>query len=291
MTPELSSTIFQLANDILPENAKLMCVMRFGSHLYGLESENSDLDVKGIYIPYTETGEISWEISHKSYNTNKDSKNNNDDIDVSLYSIGKYIDLLSKCNLATLDMLHCSPNNENMIYNDENWHLLYNNRACFYTKQLSRNKVYVRKQIDRYGVSGSKIKAFYEVLKLIETNTTEDTKRLCDIKNIEFMLLKLAENNDNIVVFDDFYNSSNIAFQVSMKSFGPKTQIKHCVSALRKGSEQYANDIVDADNNIYDAKAVAHAVRALYQINDMVMSGDCVLTRHADRLLDFKFGH
>ena len=67
-----------------------------GSHLFGLNTPSSDKDYKGIFLPSAE--EILLQRVPKTRNTTtgqKDAKNTAEDIDVELYSLGKFFEMLS----------------------------------------------------------------------------------------------------------------------------------------------------------------------------------------------------
>ena len=77
------------------ESLRIIAKMKFGSHLYGTATENSDLDYKGIYLPTKE--QILLNRFKKSHNiqTKKGSsaKNTSDDIDIEFYSLQYFIKL------------------------------------------------------------------------------------------------------------------------------------------------------------------------------------------------------
>jgi len=63
--------------------------MKFGSHLYGTDSEDSDLDYKGVFLP--SKGEILLGRIPKSYSNStkkgNEERNTSDDIDTEIYSL------------------------------------------------------------------------------------------------------------------------------------------------------------------------------------------------------------
>ena len=115
---------------------KLIYLSQYGSHLYGLNTENSDLDFRGIYIPNLDDvilhkdkeeineeleiylppeplqqkehvlGEIYMEpiISEKGKQVNG-NRDNLKKIDVKIFSLQKFIQLCSKADTNALDLL------------------------------------------------------------------------------------------------------------------------------------------------------------------------------------------
>lgn len=109
--------------------------MIFGSHLYGLNTESSDKDYKGIFLPSKEEillGKIPKTIDLSTNKTNQ--KNSKEDIDVEYYSLHYFIKLACMGETAALDMLHAP---ENMLVETSDiWKEIIKNREKFYTKNL-----------------------------------------------------------------------------------------------------------------------------------------------------------
>lgn len=76
---------------------RLLAKFIHGSHLYKLNTETSDEDYKGIYLPELEDiilGNIKDTINLSTNKSN--NKNSSDDIDYEVYSLHKWVKLLSK---------------------------------------------------------------------------------------------------------------------------------------------------------------------------------------------------
>ena len=76
------------------DKKQLVCLMRFGSHLYGTSTEASDTDVKGIYIPtlqdyFEQTVVKSIHIDSKKAGDGE--KNTAEDYDIELFSLNHFI--------------------------------------------------------------------------------------------------------------------------------------------------------------------------------------------------------
>ena len=82
---------------------------KFGSHLYGTDTPNSDLDYKGVYLPSPREMFLNKIPKSITKNTsNNQSKNTCKDIDHEIYSLHYFLDLALKGETAALDMLHAS---------------------------------------------------------------------------------------------------------------------------------------------------------------------------------------
>ena len=65
-----------------------------GSHLFGTNTESSDKDFKGVYLPSREQillGTYQPTINHST--GNNDSRNSSSDVDVEYYSLKKFFEM------------------------------------------------------------------------------------------------------------------------------------------------------------------------------------------------------
>lgn len=81
--------------------------IKFGSHLYGTNTENSDTDYKGIYLPTAK--EICLNSYKKTICTIRPKqvgeRNTKDDTDVEFFSLDQFMKLLCEGQTIALDML------------------------------------------------------------------------------------------------------------------------------------------------------------------------------------------
>ena len=74
---------------------KLIFKTYAGSKLYGTDSECSDTDIKGVFIPYKEDLILGKAPKHYSVSSNNQKeKNNKADIDETYYSIHYFLELI-----------------------------------------------------------------------------------------------------------------------------------------------------------------------------------------------------
>ena len=101
--------LFDIANKICAEHGHtLVYLMHFGSRLYGTSSENSDTDVKGVFIPNKDEMLMGNHCKHLNWNTGTcKGKNTKDDIDMQLWSLQYWIHLISIG--IPMRLIFCSP--------------------------------------------------------------------------------------------------------------------------------------------------------------------------------------
>lgn len=112
---------FLRKNEKLKENIILLGLG--GSHAYGTNNENSDIDIRGIATN-----------SKRNILTGNDFENIvNEKTDTTIYSLEKIIKLLCSCNPNTIEMLGLKP--EHYIYETAAGRLLVQNRHLFLSKR------------------------------------------------------------------------------------------------------------------------------------------------------------
>lgn len=124
-------------NDILEENIRknnweLIASVCAGSYSYGLETEKSDIDLRGIHAVNLEELLSISPITPQSKKSTIEIKK--DDLDINSTEIGKFCYLCLKCNPTILELLF---SDENMIVKDSDiFQLLKENRYKFISKDL-----------------------------------------------------------------------------------------------------------------------------------------------------------
>lgn len=109
--------------------------MKFGAHLYGTATSDSDVDYKGIFLPSKDEVLLGRIPKSHSHSTGKhQSRNTKNDIDVEIYSLHYFVKHACDGQTVAMDMLHAP---EDMILQSSNiWEAIIKNRHKFYTKNL-----------------------------------------------------------------------------------------------------------------------------------------------------------
>lgn len=94
-----------------------------GSHAYGTNTEDSDVDVRGCAL----------ESKRELLTNRRFEQVINNETDTTIYGFNKLISLLSNCNPNTIEMLGCKP--EHYLYISEVGKQLLNNKHLFLSRQ------------------------------------------------------------------------------------------------------------------------------------------------------------
>jgi hypothetical protein len=244
----------------------LIVKMKFGAHLYGTATSDSDVDYKGIFMPTKDEVLLCRIPKSHSHSTGKEeSKNTKDDIDFEIYSFHYFIKLACDGQTVAMDMLHAP---EEMILQSSNiWKEILKNRHTFYTKNLKSFIDYARRQASKYGIKGSRINAALQILGLLKT---EDPSK------------KMREIWDELPRMEHCYDiapdpNGMRQYQVCGKSFQESATIGYVIPILDKFYNDYGRRArLAAENKNIDWKAVSHALRAAYQTKEILTENNLI---------------
>lgn len=155
--------------------------MKFGSHLYGTNTPESDMDFKAIYLP--ESRDIILGSYKKTIvETRKKGlreRNTKEDVDVEILSLDRYLELLCDGQTMALDMLFATED----MFTENTTELglsLFNHIKMNRLELLNRNVNafigYARQQAAKYGIKGSRMEAVKQTLDIL--NKLPDWDRL-----------------------------------------------------------------------------------------------------------------
>jgi hypothetical protein len=255
--------------------------MKFGAHLYGTATPDSDVDYKGIFLPTKEQLLLERAPKSRNYSTGKDeTRNTKNDIDIELYSLNYFIKLACDGQTVAMDMLHAP---DNMILQKSKiWDVIVKNKQKFYTKNLKSFIDYARRQAGKYGIKGSRINAALLVLEILKK---EDPSK------------KMREVWDQLPRVEHCYDvapdpNGMRQYQVCGKSFQESATVGYVIPIVEKFYNDYGRRAkLAAENKNIDWKAVSHALRAAYQTKEILTENTINFPlRNADFLVKVKQG-
>jgi hypothetical protein len=248
----------------------------FGSHLYGTNDENSDMDYKRIVIPDKRDVILGRVFKSRHENTKSgDGKNTSNDIDVEIISIHYFFKLLCEGQTMALDILHAEPELGKDTFM---WNLLRQNREVFYTSKMSAFISYALHQAAKYGLRGSRLHA----ARIFKECLTKDTLGECIIPYGEHI---------RSVTMDSEPKQQAVTVVGKMFAFNTKTQ--YIIPIIDKFINEYgARARMAEQNEGIDYKAVSHAFRACFEVREICETWDLKFPlRDRKFLLDIKHGN
>lgn len=263
-------------------NEQIIVKMLFGSHLYGTSTPDSDKDFKGIFLPSKE--QIYLGKIPKSYNNAKKKaegeKNTADDVDIEIYSLHYFIKLACEGQTVAIDMLHAP--DDMIVEKSEIWDEIVKNREKFYTKNLKAFVGYARRQAAKYGVKGSRLNAAGEVLDILyNCHPYMKLKEIWNLLPVEEHCYMIEDNPQGIK-----------QYQVCGKIIQETASVEYAIGILQKFYDNYGKRAkMAAENKGIDWKAISHALRAAYQIKQLLTENTITFPlKEADYLREVKQG-
>lgn len=278
---------------------------KFGSHLYGLNTPNSDLDIKGVYLPTIEQIILGDYENIVDFSTNKNgSKNSKDDVDESYYALPFFLEKLLDGGIAEMDMLHAR--GECLLQTSDIWEELYENRSKTYSKNQLSYMSYIRKQVSKYGLKGSRLEVAERFQEYCHYRLSQGKTRLFEFEETPELEY---EKKPKIKIFKDEPNpneppiegemagfiigkNDQVFYQIVGKKFQHNTLVTEALKSIDSFIESYGQRMIDAkDGKNIDWKAVSHAVRVCYQLIEIYTEGDITFPlKHRDFILSVKKG-
>ena len=310
---------------------KLIYLSQYGSHLYGLDTENSDIDFRGIFIPYKrdvllkrDKDEINTEIElpislkdfcnkfpSKDFNSIDDTlnelqkrkeehgdycehpeipRNITKKVDIKVFSIYKFINLCSHGDTNALDLLFSINTTSTDLWQYRKMETIdgehksviryiYENRnKLIDTKNMKAYTGYALSQAVKYGVKGTRLKVLSELIVILNRCRYNDNMQVIGDPSLESVQKEIKHLIDNKYIFILDKGSENKGgIQKYLSVLGTEHQfnlpISVVIQRLEAMRDKYAQRTKQAIEGT-DWKALSHALRCLYQLEELLTTGD-----------------
>lgn len=260
----MTGPIYEKIEDLL-DGRQIVAIILHGSHIYGLNNENSDLDVKAVYLSSKEDillGRIKMKSTTWS-SGKKDAKNSKDDVDIELFSIHTFINLLRKSDSGAISMLFAPI--ESICMQTPIWRQIVDKSDLFCSRDMIGLLGFIKSQISKYCDKGVRLNAAIKVLDIL--NLEDEDKRMADIWNIlpEEKYLHFS-TNANLM----YYSVCDRLIQDTVKIGFAKSIVQNII-------DSYGDRSIKAmKNNGFDWKAISHAFRVATELTDLYKSGKII---------------
>jgi predicted nucleotidyltransferase len=270
-----------------PSNT-LLYITKTGSHLYGTNHKDSDTDYKGIYVPCIYDLILKKDLEEYEVYKQTSNKNTKEDIDFELWSIHKFLKLLSKGDTGALDLLFSMFSEDTIVYKNKNIvELFKNNYEIFVTSQTKAFTGYCVAQARKYGVKGTRyaeLKKFMD-LEYMDGIDPED-KLKQHMYDWDLSLFEYA----NIVSGEGANRSELMYLEILNRKFSETITIREFTDRLENIEKQYG-DRSKAASEGTDWKAISHAVRVIGQVKELLQHKKITFPLiNAEQIKNIKFG-
>lgn len=271
-----------------------------GSYLYGTNSESSDKDYKGVFLPHLQDLILGKAPKHYTSTTGSSTdKNTAEDIDETYYSLQYFLELAAKGDTNAIDILFAYTNYEAVIIDTPIWSKIIENIDKILTKNVKAYLGYCKSQCIKYSIKSDKLKNYstfekFCVKYLDRKNENGAAETLFNCLNIEYSndnfqtlmskpmipppgeRFKIGFHEDTEFNFGDhcyfetalnkesYLTISDVKFQLNDSIKSAYHKVQKVISSYGKRAEAAANE------NGVDWKAISHCVRVLFQVEELL---------------------
>lgn len=251
----------------------------FGSYLYGTLTPASDKDYKGVYIAELSDIVLKRDKATIKYTTGNDfSRNTENDIDTEYKELRTFLKEAMDGQTYALDMLFC--NKENIIQSSYIWDKLIENRHKLLSKNVTPFLGYCRQQAEKYSIKGTRLGELERVIDLlkIQDNSLTITQICTFIDESKHVYFKHLNGEIFLSVLGKLYQTNKTC--------------KEVLKSLELTQSKYGARAVQArDNEGIDYKAISHAYRCMYEVRDLLTTGNITFPlKEAEYLVKIKTG-
>ena len=250
---------------------KTIVRMKFGSHLYGTNTPESDLDYKAIHIP--NAGDILLGRVQDSVSTCtakvEGTKNEAGDHDEESYSLQRYLKLLSEGQIPALDMLFAS---EDMILETSDvWKFIQAHRSKLLTRKSAAFLGYCRQQANKYGIRGSRVAAARDAANLFKEHLDELGPQAKVLEMCSHVAPLLGEHTKVVQQKINAAGDIGSFFEICNRKIAFNSTIKQAYEICDRIHQSYGQRALLAESNEgVDWKALSHAVRVGYEAIELL---------------------
>lgn len=275
---------------------KTLMRTRFGSHLYGTSTPASDTDYKAIHIPpaYDILMQRVEDVVSRSTGDNK-SKNASDDIDDDSFSLGKLFKMLHAGDMIAYELLFVNENQAE-IWTEE-WDRIHSHRKYFIDRNIKGFIGYIRKQVNKYGVKGSRVATARESARLFKyfAALKSNNLRVGEIPLGVLERLVLSQDHCSLIEMPINPKQPNVMvpfIEILNRKIDFRITVHEAYKIVNRLFEEYGARALAAENNQgVDWKAVYHAVRVSEQALELTETGEITFPRqNVEDLLKIRRG-
>lgn len=253
---------------------KIIFLVKAGSHFFNLAGPQSDKDYRGIYLPSPEEfykGEGRRKMIDYSTNdgTKKGLKNTNTDVDFTLFSVTKFLELLKSGDFNMMELLHAP--DDVILVNSPLMENLTELRPNLLVNDISAFLGFIKKEYKRYGIN---IHHYEEQEKLM--------KFLLDFPphtrmNTIWKELEVYAKGNSFISFTTSKTGNNksvASFKVAQRLYQNTVRVDYITDAIKQRLTTYGHRQKNMASAGVEFKGLYHALRLIYEANDLFDYGE-----------------
>ena len=262
--PKLSKEQKQWVDDKLSDK-NLLSLTIHGSWLYGLNTPESDIDLKAIYLPSPK--QLVRGEALKTYNYKNDELN----IEIEVKSISSFLKSASSCDTNCLDLLHAPL--EMILYEDtELWGKIKRSRSGMYAKNIRGVVGYIKNHSKKYTNKIDRLNEMKKVLELCQNQFYDLESYHLQVK--DFVSSNNWTNYKYVKVVDSVREGEQRYLEVCGKKYIFTWDIAKLRDAMITEINRYGKRSEKGVEKGIDSKSLSHALRILLQLKEIILTRD-----------------
>lgn len=250
-----------------------------GSHLFGTNTENSDTDYKGVFIPSSDSIILgNYADTARSSTGDDGSRNTKDDVDTEFYSLRKFLLMLENGDTAAIELLFTP--DQFIIEKTQEWDEIVAIRHTLVSKKINAMIGYARQQANKYGIKGSRMGELNNVVSALKTLEQSHDFPRPKLKHSWEQLQETLSGFKyvNFITLHPTSDTSRPAIDILGKRFDQDAPFNVVIKCLNDEYKRYGQRAREAkNNNGIDFKALSHAMRCLIQGKQLMLTGEIKL--------------
>lgn len=263
--------------------------MRYGSHLYGTATPDSDVDFKAVHVPAARDillGRVRESIVTTT-KSDAEAKNSAADIDHESYALHKFLRLCAEGQIVALDMLF-APGSALTAAPDRLWWSIQWSRDHLLSKQVRGFLGYCRQQANKYGVKGSRVAATRKVRDFLAAHPP--TLKMAELDaGMPGGFSELFADAEHVAVVDVEIRGQDRTvphLEVCNRKIPFTARVKEGHAIASRLFDEYGKRALAAEREEgIDWKALSHAVRVGREAVELLTEGTITFPRPERRHL------
>lgn len=245
-----------------------------GSKLYGTDLPTSDNDYKEIYIPSPREillGRTS--LASQTTTGNDKGRNTADDEDLTRMSVQKFLFIAAKGDVGAIETLFSANNPDAVFYQHDLWGEVINIRSKVVNRSIYKSLGYIRSQVNRYVVKGTRADAVRNILEILRKHPKG--------KRLEDIIDEIKEGiKDHEFSSLDIMGDGILHLNVCNRKAPIRNKIGDTYDTYKKLDDEYGARTKAAQNlSGVDWKGIGHATRIGQQMVELLETGNMTLPR------------
>lgn len=253
---------------------RTIVTIKFGSHLYGTSTPQSDLDFKGVYVPSPRDillQRVKGSVSHHREKAEKE-KNLPGEVDSDSYSLQRFLGLVAESQTVALDMLF-APSWAMPELPGSEWMNIVVNRHRLLTRKSAAFLGYCRQQANKYGIKGSRVAAARNAAAAL-CAAEEQYGTTAKLKEAETAITSLLGLHSELIDITLANGTVIRHWDVCGRKMPFTTSIKSAKEVMQRLVDEYGQRALQAETQQgVDWKALSHAVRVGNQALELLRAG------------------